>query len=274
MNVVPRLTAGPAVLELDPQDGGRWTSLVVDGLELLSGAAAEGVPAGVQHGCFAMAPYAGRLGHGRLVHAGRSWQLPRDAPPHAIHGHVFDVPWQVDLSGRAASDVVLTARLGAPWPFAGTVRQELRLTPDGLDATLVLSAQDAMPATLGWHPWFARQLGRGGLLRVQVDPVAQYALDRQALPTGELVTPTGGPYDDCFRGMRSPPRLVWPGALELTMTSSADHWVVFDRLPDVVCVEPQTGPPDAVALGLAPVVPAGGELALEVGLRWAADGGR
>ena len=228
----------------------------------------EGVPAGVQHGCFAMVPYAGRLGHGRLVHAGRSWQLPRNAPPHAIHGHVFDVPWQVEPGPRGAADLVLTTRLGPPWPFAGTVRQDLRLSPHGLVSRLVLRAEQAMPATLGWHPWFARQLSRGGELVLQLDPVAQYALDEQALPTGELVTPTGGPYDDCFRGLRASPRLVWPGALALTLTSSADHWVVFDRLPDVVCVEPQTGPPDAVALGLAPLVPAGGELALEVSLQW------
>ena len=256
------LSAGAAVLEVDPADGGRWTSLLVDGLELLSGAAVGGVPTGVQHGCFVMAPYAGRLGRGRLVHQGRSYALPVDAPPHAIHGHVFDVPWSVDGPG------VLTARLGAPWPFAGTVRQELRLTPDGLDARLVLRADEPMPVTLGWHPWFARQLGRGGPLTLQVDPVAQYALDQQGLPTGELVTPTGGPYDDCFVGTAAAPRLVWPGALELTITSSADHWVVFDRLPDVVCVEPQTGPPDAVALGRAEVVAAGGELALEVSFAW------
>ncbi len=262
-----RLSAGRAALTVDPPDGGRWTSLVVDGLELLSGTSVAGVPAGVQHGCFAMAPYAGRLGDGRLEHAGRSWQLPQDAPPHAIHGHVFDVAWHVS-PGSGPSDAVLTAPLGPPWPFAGTVRQELRLRPDGLDARLVLHAEEAMPATLGWHPWFARRLARGGELALQVEPVAQYALDGRALPTGELVAPTGGPYDDCFRGVRAPPRLVWPGALALTLTSSADHWVVFDRLPDVVCVEPQTGQPDAVALGLAQLVPAGGELALELGLRW------
>lgn len=257
-----RLQAGSAVLEVDLADGGRWTSLVVDGLELLSGSAVDGVPRGVQRGCFAMAPYAGRLGHGRLELDGRTWELPCNAPPHAIHGHVFDVPWRLTADGAIEAD------LADPWPRRGTVRQELSLTADGLHARLVLRARDAMPATLGYHPWFARQLARGGPLAVHLDPVAQYAVDAEALPTGALTAPTGGPYDDCFRGMRTPPRLVWPGALELELTSSHDHWVVFDRLPGVVCVEPQTGPPDAVALGLAPVIGAGQELALDVRLRW------
>lgn len=257
-----RLTAGPAALEVDLTDGGRWTSLQVDGLELLSSAELEAVPPGVQHGCFPMAPYAGRLGHGLLRFGGDTLRLPIDAPPHAIHGHVFDVPWQLEQDGA------LTTRLAQPWPFAGTVRQELSLTADSLTARLGLQAEETMPATLGYHPWFARRLGRGGDLQLHLSPAQQYVKDDEDLPTGELVPPRPGPYDDCFVGMAAPPRLEWPGALALTMTSSADHWVVFDELPEVACVEPQTGPPDAAALGEAAVVPAGGELVLEVVLRW------
>jgi aldose 1-epimerase len=257
-----RLRAPAAALEIDPQDGGRWTSLVVDGLELLSGADLEGIPSGVQRGCFVMAPYAGRLGHGRLVVEGVRHDLPRDAPPHAIHGHVFDVAWQVEGEG------VLSAQLPAVWPFGGSVRQELVLHDDGLDARLVLRAGEAMPATIGFHPWFARSLARGGSAELQMSPHRQYEKGVDQLPTGRLIRPAPGPYDDCFIGMAEPPRLVWPGALELTMTSRADHWVVFDQLPDVICLEPQTGPPDAAALGRAAQLPAGGELVLEVALRW------
>ena len=255
-----RLTAGSAVLEVDPRDGGRWTSLSVDGLELLSGTAVDDVPAGVQRGCFAMAPYAGRLGHGVLRFRGAEHRLPVDAPPHAIHGHVFDVPWE-------AHGQTLTARLAGPWPFAGTVTQELDLRADGLTARLSLHAVDAQPVTLGYHPWFARRLARGGDLQVELAFAQQYVLGETGLPTGELALPTGGPYDDCFLG-GAPPRLVWPGALTLDLTSSADHWVVFDRGPEVVCVEPQTGPPDAVALGRATVVEAGGSTSLELVLAW------
>lgn len=263
---VRELRAGAAVLRVDPQDGGRWTSLVVDGLELLSGAEVAGVPPGVRSGCFVMAPFAGRVRDGALCFRGRTHQLPRDAPPHAIHGTVFDALWEVVAGDETRLE--LAVDLAAPWPFAGTVRQELVLRPDRLESTLVLHATEDMPVTLGLHPWFPRRLARGGEVVLDVQGRQQYVLDADGLPTGALSDPRPGPYDDCFRGTLSPPRLTWPGALELTMTSSADHWVVFDQHPDAFCVEPQTGPPDACALGLADVVAAGDDLVLVTGLSW------
>jgi aldose 1-epimerase len=148
------------------------------------------------------------------------------------------------------------------------VRQELVLHDGGLDARLVLTAGDEQPVTLGLHPWFARRLARGGQLQLDVRPLRQYQRDETGLPTGALTDPLPRPWDDCFAGLAAPPRLVWPGALELELDSGTDHWVVFDERPDVVCVEPQTGPPDAVRLGRADVVRAGDELALGLGLRW------
>ena len=263
------LRAGGASLVVDPDDGGRWTSLRVDGLEMLSGADVDGVPEGVRSGCFPMAPFAGRLGHGRLDFAGRTTQLPVDAPPHAIHGQVFGHGWRVAHADEATAELVVALR--PPWPGAGEVRQSLVLRPDGLDARLSLHAQDAMPVTLGYHPWFARRLDRGGEVQLDVQPRRQYVRDDSGLPTGELVDPTDPPWDDCFVGMARPPVLRWPDALRLELTSSADHWVVFTERREAVAVEPQTGPPDAVHLGAADVVPAGGELSLSFGLRWVSE---
>lgn len=263
------LCAGDASLHVDPADGGRWTSLQVDGLELLEGARVDGVPHGAQHGCFPMAPYAGRTGYGLLVWAGRTYELPLGAAPHAIHGTTFDVPWTVDLV--SATHLELSVPLAAPWPFPGTVRQRLVLGAGGLVAELVLQAEQAMPVTLGWHPWFPRRLSRGAELRLEPRVTRQYARGEDGLPTGELVAPLPGPWDDCFLGTGA--HLVWPGALELDLTSDHEHWVVFDGLPHVVAVEPQTGPPDAVRLGRATVVPAGGELCLRAGLHWRAHPG-
>jgi hypothetical protein len=54
--------------------------------------------------------------------------------------------------------------------------------------------------------------------------------------------------------------------------------VLFDERPGELCLEPQTGPPDAPALGEATEVPAGGSLRLRCTWRWAvlpgADAGR
>ncbi len=261
-----QLTAGAASLEVDPADGGRWTSLRVDGLELLAGTTLPGTLPRYLSGCFPLAPYAGRTRGGVLDWRGQRHQLPLTSPPHAMHGTAVDVPWQV--VDEDATSARLEVPLRAPWPFAGTVRQELRLLPDRLHARLVVAAEQEMPVVLGLHPWFARRLARGDEAELLVSGGRQYARAEDGAPTGELVAPLPPPWDDCFVGLDAPPRLRWPGALELEVTSSSDHWVLFTERPDVLCAEPQTGPPDAVRLGRASVVPAGGELALDVTLAW------
>lgn len=250
---------------MEPEDGGRWTSLRVDAFDLLTAVELPGAHPPVTRGCFVMAPFAGRLGYGRLPWNGTVHELPLHAPPHAIHGTAVDAPW--DVLDATATTAVLEHRLRPPWPFSGTVRQELALAPGRLETRLVLHATEAMPAVLGWHPWFPRQLSGAGV-RLDVRPLQQYVRGDDGLPTGRLTRPLAGPHDDCFLGLRAAPRLVWPGALELLLDSPTDHWTVFDEHPDAVCVEPQTGPPDAVRLGRATVVPAGGSLELPMTLRW------
>lgn len=217
-------------------------------------------------GCFAMAPFAGRLRDGVLVWDGREHRLPLHAPPHAIHGTAVDAGWQVLRADSTRA--VLEHRLSAPWPFRGVVRQELALSSDRLDTRLVLEAVDRMPVVLGWHPWLRRRLERGGPAQVELQPVRQYLRGSDGLPTGELGEPLPGPHDDCFLGLAATPRVVWPGAVALSLQSPTDHWVLFDEHPDAVCVEPQTGPPDAVTLGRAADVPAGGALTLDLALVW------
>ena len=72
--------------------------------------------------------------------------------------------------------------------------------------------------------------------------------------------PGSGPWDDCFPLPASPIRLRWPGALEITLESGCPEVVVFNQRPYGVCVEPQTGPPDAVNLGIHCTVLAPGEV--------------
>ena len=260
------LEAGNARLRVDPADGGRWTSLEVDGLELLAAVHIAGAHPPILAGCFAMAPFAGRLHEGKLEWRQEAHDLPVHAPPHAIHGTAVDAGW--DVVGVTRSSVELEHDLYDPWPFEGLVRAEVALRPGGLDARLSLHAREDMPVVLGWHPWFRRQLRRGDPVVMRVAAAEQYERGPGGLPTGRLIPPLRGSRDDCFTGLHEPPRLVWPGAVELTLTSSADHWVVFDEHPDAVCLEPQTGPPDAVRLGRATVVGAGETQDLTMSLRW------
>lgn len=244
--------AGDARLTVDAAAGGRISSLVVAGQELLVTAA--DYPVG--WGCYPMAPFAGRIRDGRFPFSGRSYQVPRNLPPHAIHGTVFTRPWTVTGPDTMAID------LGPDWPFAGRVRQCFRLRGDALRVELALDADEPMPASLGWHPWFRRVLagtdGRAtapsGEVELEFEAGAMWVRDGAGIPTGEHIPPGPRPWDDCFTDITAGPRLVWPGALSLEVRSDAEQWVVYDA-PDALCVEPQTAPPNFPTIAPVTVVP-------------------
>jgi aldose 1-epimerase len=186
-----------------------------------------------------MAPWAGRLGRGRFTHDGVTHQLALDLPPHAIHGTVATQRWRVD--DATGTSIEMTCDLGPGWPLGGTATQRIELRPDALRCTLRVTAADrSMPVTIGWHLW----LPASGPVRL--DATAMYERGADDLPTGRLVPPGPGPWNDCFLTMR--PVRVGVGAHDVTIRTDCDHVVVFDELDDGVAVEPQSGPPDAFHL--------------------------
>ncbi|MEP6638337.1 MAG: aldose 1-epimerase [Chloroflexota bacterium] len=232
-----RLSAPGVEAVVDLVAGGRLASLVIAGREVLK-TAGDGP---FQWGSFPMAPYAGRIRDATLTFGGRDYQLPATIPPHAIHGTVLTRRWHVVGDGTIATE------LGPEWPFAGGVVQRFELAADHLTCRLELHADEAMPASMGWHPWFVRRLaGVDGELELDVEPGAMYVRDDAGIATDELVAPPPGPWDDCFTDLRRPPRLRWPGFLELTIESDCTDWVIFTAPTEALCVEPQTAPPNAL----------------------------
>jgi aldose 1-epimerase len=73
-----------------------------------------------------------------------------------------------------------------------------------------------------------------------------YPRDHRGIPTLPLSSPTEGPWDDCFVN-REPVRIRLAGQ-QLSLTSSCDHWQVYDEPAHATCIEPQSGPPDAFNL--------------------------
>ena len=251
------LEVAGARVTVDPAAGGRLASVVVNGLELLVTASPEG---SIYWGAYPMAPWAGRIRHGRFEFGGREHQLPITMPPHAIHGVAHDRPWTVTGPDEIALD------LDERWPFRGRVVQRFTVEPDGLEVRMRIEADEPMPAVLGWHPWFRRVIGEGSApVDLVFEPTAMLARDEEGIPTGELVAPPPGPWDDCFTALRSDPVLLWPGRLRLTLSSSCPWWVVYSQPADAICVEPQSGPPDAVSI--APEVVEPGR-PLEHHMRW------
>ena len=206
-------------------------------------------------GSFPMAPWAGRLRHGRFELDGEVHQLPIDMAPHAIHGTVYDRAWDVVLLDD--HEMELTTDLG--WALGGTAHQRISVAERSLHCELTVRAGErAMPAELGWHPWFVKPAA------ITFTPSAMYVRDDEGIPTGELVAPPPGPWDDCFVGEDA--AVLHHDGLDVVLTSDCDHWVVYDEPLHATCVEPQSGPPDA--FNLEPRVLAPGE-ELTRWYRWA-----
>ena len=260
------LRAGSARVLLDEAGGGRIDRLIVDGLDLL-------VPPDLDdrnYGAFPMAPWAGRIRHGELRFDGADYRLPCNQRPHAIHGTARDRRWRVDEESRAAA--VLSVALDAPWPFGGRVVQRFELAADALALTMEVDARDRpMPATCGWHPWWYRTPpGAAHPLEVELHADAMFKRDDEGIPTGERVVVTAPPWDDCFTDLGAPAAVLrWPDAVTVAIDTDCSCLVVFTEPEHAICVEPQSGPPDAVNLGSAAVVTPDAPLVVHATFRWA-----
>lgn len=267
-----RLAAPGVEAVVDLVAGGRLASFAVDGRELL---VTEGFGP-IAWGSFPMVPFAGRVRGGRFAFRGRSYDLPIEMPPHAIHGTVLDRRWEL------IDDRTITTDLGPSWPFAGRAVQRFEIDAGRLTCRLELHADETMPASIGWHPWFRRQprpvagadagLADAGLpvepVELELDAGAMFRRDAAGIATRDLVVPPPpGPWDDCFTDLRRPPIVRWPGFLELTIESDCPAWVVYTMPTDALCVEPQTAPPDALNTGPALVDP-GHPLVAEMTWTW------
>jgi aldose 1-epimerase len=232
------LRSGDVTLTVDPEHGGRLSSFVVGGHELLRAQEDGDADDPTSWGCFPMVPWAGRIRRGRFVAEGRTVQLPVDHPPHAIHGTAKTRAWTGDGGGRFSCD------LGPDWPWRGQVSQMLDLEPDRLTMTLTVDAEDTMPVSAGWHPWFRRRVA-GVDAELGLPAERMWQRDGEGIPDGTLVEPTAGPWDDCFTALVGPVLIRWPGVLDLVIDSDCEHVVVFTEPEDSLCVEPQSAPPDA-----------------------------
>lgn len=262
-----------AALVVRPAAGARAVSWTVAGHELLTGRSDHAV----EHGMYPMAPWAGRLRDNRVPTEGGGVTLEPTYDEWAIHGTAWDTAFAVEDVTTDA--VTLTAPLGAVWPWDGVVRVDWGLADGRMSCDVeVSSAADSFPVVLGLHPWFPRRLAGGAPL--QVDLAASALLDRgpDHLPTGvrREVTDVSGPFDDAFVVPSGMAALTWPGLLRLDVVATVDHapahwYVLFDELPDLVCLEPQTGPPDGLGATDVHRVGPGRPVRLSTTWHWSLD---
>ncbi len=232
------LTADSASATIDTSHGGRLASLVVDSHELLVTMPIEhraGDPFG--WGAYPMVPWAGRVARGQFAFQGDQHQMPINMGDHSLHGTGFTAGWR-----RVGSDAV-SLTLEDPWPFGGTVSQTFELTASFFRCRMTVTAQQAMPVMIGWHPWFVRQLD-GQEATLSFGEARMYERGQDGIPTGQLIDVPDGPWDDCFTDLTERPRIDWGDTLSIELQSSCDHWVLYTEPDHALCVEPQSGPPN------------------------------
>ncbi len=215
---------------------------MVDGHDLLWRQTPDDGPFG--WGSFVMAPYAGRIRHGKLDYDGVVHTLPISMTPHAIHGTTYDVEW--NISDVTSTSVTLGCAFGSAWPFGGSVLHHIELFEDRLVQTLEARTDSTAPITMGWHPWFRRQLHPGGAAvewSFERAGVRMFQRATDGSTTNTMVDVPEGRVDDCFEGVGTV-RVQWPGEFALDIEHDCPVVVLFDGLDHAVCVEPQTGPPD------------------------------
>jgi len=245
------LEAGELSISIDPNMGGRATELRIDGIDVLGTRSQNPV----EYGMYPMAPWAGRIRGNAVSHLGRSHLMPVTYEPWALHGTILAAPFEV-IGHEVASDasqLMLEGRLGDTWPWPGICNLTWELTPSELRTSISLEAEGlGYPAVVGWHPWFRRSLPQGAPLQVSLPADQRLLRGPDHLPTGEMV-PSGndqGPFDDAFRVPSKVAALTWPGWRIIEVHNSHPWFVLFDELPDLVCLEPQSGPPDGMNNGI------------------------
>lgn len=258
------LTAGPARIELLPEIGGRIHQLWLqvegreEGLLATHDDPTDHAREPLTGGCYPMAPWPNRVAGGVFSWAGRTVSLPVNDPPNALHGLLFDRPWEV--VARAGRVVELRCDLGPGWPWDGYAWQRIQLSESGLFIKAeVRSRRESFPAGIGLHPWFRRQVGDSVDAFVRLVANSRYVMDRQ-IPTGQTVPPSGmcdlatavplgtRELDDCYTGVSGSAEIDWgPVSLTIAMECREPH-VMVHTTPRAFCIEPQTCAPDCFNL--------------------------
>ena len=253
-----RISIAPAyggrIAQIEVHDGARWFPLLYEPDEPLEARNT------LAWGSYALVPWPNRIAGGTFQFDGRAYAVPVNHNGHALHGFGYTAAW--DLTAHTADACTLALEMPPEWPFPARAQQRIEVFDDGVRQRVTVTTDaPAMPCGTAWHPWFSREAGGHGPLRLRIDADERYEL-HDMIPTGRILPVAGdfdfrhGPevggrsLDDCYRGVRGPMQLRWGEGLALTMRSSANATlaVVYTQHPEAICVEPQTCAIDAFNL--------------------------
>jgi aldose 1-epimerase len=249
-----RFASDSVELTVLPEVGARWHRLRAFGHDLLRTPddLEEHVRDTFFWGAYPMAPWCGRIDAGSyLVNERRVSFEPNFPDGTAIHGQVYDVPWDVEGDGAFRVD---GGGNSWPWRYEARFNVEVRGSQLVLTYRLTNRSDGPMPGGIGVHPWYLKPLD------VAV-PATGVLTPNQKIPA--VPTPVSGEFD--LRRLRPMPpdldatwtdltepemELRWP-ALGLRATIRAETSTLYvvaaspEHLP-AVAFEQQTHAPQAI----------------------------
>jgi len=206
---------------------GQWHSVVPDCRPKVKNGAGQRQSAPLAAANFHMIPYSNRIRDGKFSFQGMTIQLD-GAQAHAIHGAVRKLPWKV-ISGDSSQLITEFqskdhASVNWPWPFISTIEQHLEANLLTSRLTLSNEGDTAMPAGMGWHPYFVRTVNGFGepvSLPAELDFSSARELDpKQPI---EPVTNANDAFNLSKQSIQSGTTILEPGeTLTATMTVRAD----------------------------------------------------
>lgn len=265
------LVAGDWRVRLRPEIGGAIAALDHAGTPVLR-AMPETASDILAAACFAMVPYANRIGGGRFVWRGKTVELPPtlEGVRHALHGHGWQAVWRVVRHDRTSALLEHAHDGTSGWPWAYRAHQHVALDEGGCTVRLMVEnlADEPTPLGLGLHPYVRRRAETS----IRFEAEAMLGIDDDALPDGTSYAPdhlalwSRGALmpsvlvDNCFPGWRGSAVIADDLGTITLRGFGAPHLHVYAPPGEhVLCIEPVSHLPDALNRdpGTMPVVQPG-----------------
>ena len=216
---------------------------------------------------FHMLPYSNRIRDARFSHDEQDHILDH-VDEHAIHGALRKLKWRVNEQSEhnvsAEFDSRSDGAITWPWPIHAKV--SYTLTQNTLTSVMTLTnlGTTSMPAGMGWHPYFCRQIaGAEPSLTIPVEGVYPDT-EGDCLPVGAAIAlpkalqfsaarrlDSAQRIDHCLSGFKGPATLAWPEAgitLRMHASENCGHLVLYNPDEAFFAVEPVTNANDGFNL--------------------------
>jgi galactose mutarotase-like enzyme len=257
--------ASGSLAVLAPSRGGILARLRVAGREVLylDRKTFEDPTANVRGGCPVLFPSPGKLTGDAFTQGGVHGAMKQ-------HGFARTLPWEIvgtSAQGAASATLRLTSseatRVQYPWDFTAEYTYSLRDRALGIEMLFTNESTTPMPFGAGFHPYFA--VADADKIRARIPTPATRAFDNTikreidfpgfdfTLPEVDLHLVDHGSAEASLRV---------EGGLSVTLRGSPElsRWVIWSlRGRDFICLEPWTGPGDALNTGEGLLVLAPGE---------------